>query len=116
MNAFLAGDGFSGLARDFGWPSVRVWSVWQARSLQVLAGAACASREIVRLPAHPALGDRLRREAEAELAGGALAVVCAYEPTDWTLVRFSLWPELRGDLARGGRQLYRVGHVSTSNH
>ena len=119
MNAFLASEGFAALARDFGWPSVHVWSVWQARTLEALAGAACASREIVRLPPHPALGDRLRREEEAtdaELAEGALAVVCAYEPADWTLLRFCLWPEPRGDLARSGRQLYRVGHVSTSTH
>lgn len=117
MNAFLAGDGFATLARDFEWPSVHVWSVWQAQTLDALAAAACASREIVRLPDHPALGERLQREAEATdaaLAEGALAVVCAYEPTDWTLVRFCLWPELRGDLAGSGRQLYRVGHVSTS--
>ena len=115
MNAFLAGDGFAVLTRDFGRPAVRVWSVWQAQSPAALAGAVCASREIVRLPARPP-GERLQREAEATgaaLADGALAVVCAYEPTDWTLVRFCLWPELRGDLAGGDRQLYRVGHLST---
>ena len=32
--------------------------------------------------------------------------------TGWTLVRFRLWGELRPELAREGRQLYQVGHVS----
>jgi hypothetical protein len=118
MNAFLAGAGFAALAKDFGWPQVRVWSVSHARSRPGLAAAVCAVREVVQMPPHAALEAHLRREAEiadAGLADGALAVVSAFEPTGWTTVRFSLWPGLRGDLARDGRQLYRVGHVSTSD-
>lgn len=117
MNAFLAGAGFAALTQDFGWPQVRVWSVWQARTRPGLATAVCATRDVVRLPDHAVLGEHLSGEAataDAEFADGALAVVDAFEPTGWTMVRFCLWPELRGDLARSGRQLYRVGHVSTS--
>jgi hypothetical protein len=117
MNAFLAGAGFAALTQAFGWPRVRVWSVRQARTRPALADAVCATRDIVRLPAHTALGERLLREdegADAAFAAGALAVVSAFEPTTWTLLRLCLWPQWRDDLARDGRQLYRAGHVSTS--
>ena len=61
------------------------------------------------------LDELCQREAarvRADLADGALAAVSAFEPTGWSLVRFRLWGELRPELAREGRQLYQVGHVS----
>jgi hypothetical protein len=118
MNAFLTGAGFAAVTQAFGWPRVRVWSTWHARTHPTLAAAVCASRDIVRLPAYAALDEQRLREQEAvdaALADGALAAVSAFEPGEWTLVRFCLWPELRDDLPRSGRQLYRVGHVSTSS-
>jgi hypothetical protein len=118
MEAFLAGAGFMALARDFGWPPVRVWSVRQLRTRPGLEAAVCATREVLRLPAHAVLAERFAREDEAAdtaFAEGALAVVSAYEPAGWTMLRFCLWPTLRGDLARSGRQAYRVGHVSTAD-
>ena len=96
---------------------MRLWSACHAQTSPELRSAVCATRDIIQLPAHVDLGERLRHErdvADAEFAEGALAVVSAFEPTGWTLVRFRLWPERRGDLAGIGRQLYRVGHVSTS--
>jgi len=118
MNAFLSGAGFAALTQAFGRPRVRVWSAWHTRTQPALATAVCASRDIVRLPAHAPLDEYLARErdaADAALADGALAAVSAFEPGDWTSVRFCLWPELRNDLTRDDRQLYRVGHVSTSS-
>lgn len=115
MNAFLGGAGFAALARDFGRPAVRTWIPWRAELAADLRDAACATRELAAIPAHADLGELREAEAAAarrDRAAGALAAIAAYDPTGWTLLRFRLWPTLRADLAREGRQLYRVGHVS----
>ncbi|MES2069236.1 MAG: DUF4865 family protein [Pseudomonadota bacterium] len=119
MNNFLAGEAFAGLVQAFGWPSVKTWSVWQASLTADMAAARYAkyaTREIVAIPAHAALGALREREtAEAQAAvasGGALAAVTAYEPTTWTLVRFRLWRDA-GDSVQGeGIQGYEVHHMS----
>jgi hypothetical protein len=115
MNAFLGGAGFAALTQSFGWPSVRIWSVWQAELAADLSAATCATRDIIPLPPYSALDACRLAEAAAardDIARGALAAVSAFEPTDWTVLRFRLWPEPRADFARGNRQVYCVGHVS----
>jgi hypothetical protein len=115
INAFLGGAGFAALARDFGRPAVRTWIPWHAERADDLRGAACATREQVRIPVHADPGTLREIEAAAarqDRAAGALAAISACDPTDWMLLRFRLWPGLRPDLARDERQLYRVGHVS----
>lgn len=115
MNAFLGGSTFAGLVQAFGWPRVRTWSVWQAETVADLSGAVCATRDIETIAPYTALDELRRAEREAlrqDLADGALAAVSAFEPTDWTLLRLRLWGEPRADLAKAGRQLYEVGHVS----
>jgi hypothetical protein len=115
MNAFLGGAGFATLARDFGRPAVQTWPVWQDASRGDLAGAICASREIVPIPDDASLEDWREREARATHAAvtdGALAAVTAFEPDRWTLLRFRLWPDLRAGLASPTCRLYRVGHVA----
>lgn len=115
MNAFLEGPGFTGLTQSFGWPSVRTWSVWQAETAADLTAAICAVREIVTLSPYSDLDERRRTETQAShdaMAAGALAAVSAFEPTDWTLVRFRLWPGQPAIQTGDGGQLYRVGHVS----
>lgn len=115
MNAFLAGSGFATLARDFGRPAVHMWMPWHAELAGDLRDARCATRELTRISAHADLGALRETEAAAALqdrAAGALAAISAYNPIDWTLLRFRLWPAPRPDMARDGRQWYRVGHVS----
>lgn len=115
MNAFLGGTGFATLVRDFGRPPVRTWAPWQVELAADLRGAACATRELVAIPAHADLAELRHVEAAAarqDRAAGALAAISAYDPTGWTLLRFRLWPELRAELPGANRQLYRVGHVS----
>ncbi|MEW9622788.1 DUF4865 family protein [Rhodanobacter geophilus] len=115
MNAFLGGSGFATLARDFGRPAVRTWVPWQAELAIDLRGAACASREIVAIPAHADLAtlrDVEAMVARQDRAAGALAAIAAYDPTGWTLLRFRLWPGLRTGPSGAHCQLYRVGHVS----
>ena len=115
MNAFLGGSGFATLSRDFGRPTVRTWMPWHAELAGDLRGATCATRELAAIPAHVDPGSALEAEAAAarqDRAAGALAAISAYDPSGWSLLRFRLWPTLRADLAREGRQLYRVGHVS----
>jgi hypothetical protein len=115
MNAFLGSAGFAALARAFGWPSVRTWSVWQAELAADLRVATRATREIVAIDDHAPLTELREAEtlgAQADRAAGALAAVSAFDPTGWTLLRFRLWPEAPGSIARTGMRSYRVGHVS----
>lgn len=115
MNAFLGSSGFAGVVQAFGWPQVRTWSVWQGEVAPEAAQTVCASRDLESIAPYTDLDELREREAErvrADLADGALAAVSAFEPTGWTLLRLRLWHELRPELAREGRQLYDVGHVS----
>ena len=94
---------------------MQTWSVWQAALRGDLATAACASREVVPIPADAWLEGWREREAEAaqrSVNDGALAAVTAFEPTGWTLVRFRLWPDLRAGLTGQACSLYRVGCVA----
>lgn len=115
MSAFLAGAGFDALASAFGRPAVRIWVPWAEEMAADLRAAAVATREVAPIGEGVAL-DRLREEeiaaAKADRAAGALAAIGGYDPGGWSLVRFRLWPGARPDLAREGRQLYRVGHIS----
>ena len=115
MNAFLGSSGFAGVTQAFGWPEVRTWSVWQGEVSPEATQAVCASRDLESIAPYTDLDELREHEADkvrADLAEGALAAVSAFDPTHWTLVRLRLWHELRPELAREGRQLYDVGHVS----
>lgn len=119
MNAFLGSSGFGGATQAFGWPEIRTWSVWQGEVSPDAAQAVGASRDVEPIAPYSDLDELCQREAErtrVDLADGALAAVSAFEPTGWSLVRFRLWGELRPELAREGRQLYHVGHVSLPRH
>jgi hypothetical protein len=112
LNNFLCGPGFAAPTKDYGWPSVKTWMVWQAELGADLGAARFASREVMPIPPHADLAAYRREASEmarADAGGGALAAVAAFDPDAWTMVQFRLWralPEVRG------RQVYRVGHVS----
>lgn len=115
MNAFLGSSFFAGVAQSFGWPEVRTWATWHAEVSPEAAQAVCASRDLEPIAPYTDLDELRQREAalaRADVADGALAAVSACDPAGWTLVRLRLWGELRPELAREGRQLYDVGHVS----
>lgn len=119
MNAFLCGPGFANLARDFGRPMVRTWSVWRAEMTDDLDAAVYATREVLALPGHAELDVRRQMEAEAArdaIVDGALAAVVAFEAAHWTLVRFRLWPDLRVHRGDDDTRSFRVGHVSQPRH
>lgn len=115
MNDFLAGPGFAGVTDAFGWPSVSVWSVWQAGLSAQLASAAFATRELERIAPHTDLAAlRLAETAWAQRAQaeGALAAVSLFEPTGWRRLRFGLWPQPPAMPATSHGQHYRVGYLS----
>jgi len=113
MQRFLGSEGFAALTRAFGWPSIRVWPVWDAYLSPEARHARFASREIQPIPSYVAL-DALREEQHAQLQHdverGALAAVNAFEPTTWTRVSFRLWGDATPATETGQR--YEVGHVS----
>jgi hypothetical protein len=115
MNDFLAGPGFAGVTGAFGWPSVAVWSVWQASLTEQLVKAVFASRELDGIAPHTDLA--ALRLAETEwaqrlLAEGALAAISLFEPTGWRRLRFCLWQRQPTTPATTSGQHYRVGYLS----
>lgn len=118
MNSFLASSGFAALCAAFGWPTIKTWSVWHAELQPDLAAARCATREILPIPAHSDLAALQAAESDTArqaIASGALAAVAAFEPTNWSVVRFRLWPQYRESFDQPGLQAYKVGHVSLPN-
>src|SRR5579859_4639595 len=114
MQRFLDGPVFPGVAGAFGWPSIRVWPVWNAHLSAEARQARFATRETAPIAPHSNLADLKKAEHEAlqrDVAQGAVAAISAFEPTGWTSLRFRLWRD-RPDLSAAGRQFYAVGHVS----
>jgi len=113
MNQFLCGPPFAGVSRAFGWPSVRLWSVWTALIVSGAAQATFATQEVIPIPAHADLGRLQAAEmevAEAAMANGAMAAVAGFDPAEWTQLRFRLWRTTNEP--QGGQQAYRVGYTS----
>ncbi|AIF46650.1 DUF4865 family protein [Dyella japonica] len=113
MQRFLGSEGFARLVEAFGWPSIRIWPVWDAYLSPQARHARFATREIQPIPPYAPL-DALRQEQHAQLQRdverGALAAISAFEPTTWTRVNFRLWNEIPATPLPG--QHYAVGHVS----
>ncbi|WP_455873807.1 DUF4865 family protein [Rhizobium yanglingense] len=110
---FLTGPGFEALTQSFGWPKVRHWMVWNAEVADLRA-AKFASCDILPIPAYAQLAEIRKEEvtrSHAEAARrGVLASISAFEPSGWSLVRFTLFRDM--PLISNGDQIYRVGHVS----
>ena len=116
LSNFLCGAGFEALTQAFGWPSVKTWIVCRAELSPAIGQAKFATREILALPPYAPLGELRRSAAEKavqDVGRGALAAVAGFEPTSWTQVRFQLWRDKPASPSRAA-QMYRVGHVSTS--
>lgn len=115
MQRFLDGPVFPGVAGAFGWPSIRVWPVWNAHLSAEARQARFATRETGAIAPHSAIADLKKAEHDVlqrDVAQGAVAAISAFEPTGWTTLRFRLWRD-RPDLPAGpNRQFYAVGHVS----
>lgn len=113
IDSFLSGPGFATLTRDFGWPSVQTWLIWQADLGEGLGNARYATRVVRPIAPFSDLAEQ-RAEAVAAMGAarrqGALAAIAAFDPTKWLLVEFSLWPEL--PVTTDAMQVYTVGHVS----
>jgi heme-degrading monooxygenase HmoA len=122
MHGFLNSPAFAGVARAFGWPSVKTWTPWHATACAGIREARFATRSNAVIAPYAALAElRLQEQAYAQqaLAQGALAVVIGFEPVTWTIARLVLWrdaadsetmPAARHDSAN--IQRYDVGHLS----
>jgi hypothetical protein len=110
LSNFLSGPGFVGLTRDFGWPAVKTWIVWNAELASDLSEARFASRESEAIPPHADLAQLRTSSTERAKGSNALADVVGFEPTNWTVLRFRLWRNPPATIA--GAQLYDVGHLS----
>lgn len=113
MQRFLGSTGFAHLAKAFGWPSIRIWPVWDVYLSPEARHARFATRDIQSIAPYSAL-DVLRDEQRAllqrDVERGAVAAVSAFEPAGWTRVSFRLWDDALPAPSAGQR--YQVGHVS----
>lgn len=115
MNGFLTHPGFQALARSFGWPVVRTWSIWAERRTSSLAQARYATRDVASIAPYTDLATHAEADTQAveeAVARDALAAVAGFEPTAWMAVRFHLWADRPETMP--GRDVYEVGHVSTA--
>lgn len=116
LNDFLGGDGFAAVTQSFGRPQVKTWMVWHAHLSTAIAEAMFATREIRAIAAHSSLAELRKHDSEEAFndveKGDALASISAFEPTNWTRIRFRLWrdaPRVKSDTEV---QTYKIGHLS----
>lgn len=119
MSDFLSGPGFAGVVASFGRPTVRTWSVWRAEFNRDLSAASHATQEVTVISPQTDLATL--REAdqayiENVLAQGAEAAVSAFDPGQWTLLRFALWRDPQDARSIPMPDAYAVGHISHPNH
>lgn len=116
LNDFICGSGFAALTQSFGWPAIKVWSIWNSVLSKTVKSAKFATRTILPTPPYASLNEL--RKAAVSLAeldverGGALASVSAFEPTTWTRIHLQLWPD-RVAVPEGSVG-YDVGYMSVS--
>jgi len=117
INRFLSSPGFAALTNAFGWPAIKIWSVWKSCLSPALTLATCATREIVQIDPFSDLAEL--QEIESQRADSdvndhaALASLVGFEPGTWTLVRFRLWQTRKDDMAQAGIQRYEIGYLAT---
>lgn len=112
IDSFLTSPGFAALTRDFGWPSVQTWLIWQADLGQDLGAARFATRQIQPIMPYADLAgarEAARADARSTIEAGALAAIAAFDPTTWRQVQFCLWPTVPETATE---QIYTVGHVA----
>jgi len=118
MNRFLSSPGFAALTTSFGWPAIKIWSVWKSCLSPAARLATCATREIVHIAPFSDLAELQEIESQRVDSDvnehAALASVVGFEPSTWTLVRFRLWQTRENDMDQAGGQRYEIGHLATS--
>ncbi|EJN04097.1 DUF4865 family protein [Phyllobacterium sp. YR531] len=116
LNDFVCGAGFAAVSQSFGRPSIKTWIVWQAEISPSISSAAFATREILPIEPYASLAELRRGEEDQAVLdvqkNSALAAVSAFNPTDWTRIRFRLWGEQPHLTGQKGHQTYKIGHLS----
>jgi hypothetical protein len=113
IDSFLSGTGFEALTRDFGWPPVQTWQVWQTQIAPDLNAARYATRDIQPIQPHSDLAQLRARAiatADSAMQAGALSAIAGFDPATWHQLSFCLWREI--PVAAETTQIYAVGHVS----
>ncbi|MEP7454675.1 DUF4865 family protein [Phyllobacterium sp. SB3] len=116
LNDFVCGAGFAAVSQSFGRPSIKTWIVWQAEISVAISSAVFATREISPIEPDTSMAELRRHESEKAAAdvknNGAVAAVSAFNPTNWTRIRFRLWGKLPPLKDNAGLQTYKIGHLS----
>jgi hypothetical protein len=117
MTDFIMSDSFKAVPKSFGQPVINHWccmlNEFRSRHIQ---NAEYASREVLKVSSYIDFGKlKIKEKTQTEfmIQSGALAVVTAFEPRTWTLVRFCLWESLPGKtLSNSHAKIYQALHIS----
>jgi hypothetical protein len=117
MRDFICAAGFVGLVNSFGWPSIRSWpAIISTQQDGDLSLAKFATREIQQITPFANLQELLDVESNLSTVtvqqDRAFLALSAFEPTNWTVVRFRLWRDSKPFSKLVGAQAYNVQHVS----
>lgn len=117
MHDFFGSDKFQGLVQSFGWPTIRTWSILDVALGNTAVAPLHATRELVQIASYADLQElyirELAEQREAMRSSHVHSRLVAFEPTTWTLVRFTLWEVFGSDERRSqGMQHYEVLHLS----
>ncbi len=116
INRFLASTGFAALTASFGWPAIKLWSVWQAHLPPEFTQAKIATREIVQIDPFTDLAEQQVRESRLvnfhHDGDAPLGSLVGFEPNTWSLVRLRLWRSYENNLAKAGTQIYEIGYLA----
>jgi hypothetical protein len=113
---FIESKGFEALSASFGRPSVRTWLPVVVEGKADPLAARWATRELFPMTSDLELAqveEHERVQTQEALKRGADVAISAYEPTNWTLVRFRLWPALELVPKGTAAQVYQVGYLAT---
>lgn len=95
IHTFLSGEGFRGLTHSFGWVPVRTGIVHHYQEGNLNCRPTYATYEQVSIAPHTDISTLWHAEEQLQaallLSPHAYLTLVSFDPTSWTLVRFTLW-------------------------
>jgi hypothetical protein len=111
MRGLLEGDLFDNYAQAFARPNVRSWLIHDIfGDISSLPDARFSLRRVISIPRQTKIGEFLHSWAQRERRTESLLQVIGFDPWQWQLADFSIWPDQPETLDFG--HTYSLIHVS----